>query len=266
MNGLPRPWGLRILRGLPLPRKLGVLDRLDGKRLASSGVAWISVSNGVRWKLDLTDPTQRWIVFGDYEGSVQMRWIRAWLAGGGTVMDSGANIGQMCLYVAPLAGVRVEAFEPFQEAREWLCECLRSYPDWRVRVHDFGLSSHPSSIVVQVDGARTTARMDWYAQNNLPQATINVEPLDSVASRHGFGGIRLWKLDVEGHELNALQGAKSLLRHKSIAALIVEISTDAVVRCLADMGYRAHVFNSHGILEPVDGEGVRGNVIALPDP
>jgi len=51
MNTLP--FGLAFLRALPLPRKLGFLERIYGQKLSSLGVATVSLSNGFVWKLDL---------------------------------------------------------------------------------------------------------------------------------------------------------------------------------------------------------------------
>jgi predicted nuclease of predicted toxin-antitoxin system len=43
------PPTLRVLRRLPMPRKLGLLERLYGSRLAREEFAWVEASNGVVW-------------------------------------------------------------------------------------------------------------------------------------------------------------------------------------------------------------------------
>jgi FkbM family methyltransferase len=257
------PIQLRVLRKLPLPRKLGLLERLFGKDLAPNGICWVSTANGVKWKLDLSDSTQRWIVYGDYEGPVQMNWIRNWLSKGGNVIDSGANIGQMCLYMAPLPNVRVFCFEPLPEAYEWTKKCLSCYPDWNVSLNQFGLSDQRTMITVQVWGSRTTARMDWYVGRNYKKVDIKVISLDEFASNSKIDTIRLWKLDVEGHESAALRGAKQLLERKQIEAILVEISSDDIVPFLFDLGYSVFEIGDKGALLPIKAANVRGNYIAL---
>lgn len=258
------PRSLTLLRRLPLPRKLGLLERLYGGRLAALGIGWVETANGVVWKLDLGDPTQRWIVYGDYEGRAQMSWIRDWLAEGGTVIDSGANIGQMCLYLGPLPGVRIEAFEPLPSAVEWLRDCLRRYPHWDVRLHACGLSDAACRIEVQVDGSRTTARMDWYQQAALPRIGIDVMRLDDFATQARIATIRLWKLDVEGHELAALRGACELLKAKRIEAIIIEISSEGVIAFLEEHGYEVKPFAAFegpfGLAAGPEGD----NLVAVP--
>lgn len=264
MNSIQLPFGLGALQGIDFPRKLGVMERLYGSSLEPHGVCWVRCASGVTWKLDLTDPTHRWIVYGDYEGSSQMNWIRRWLSGGGVVVDSGANIGQMCQYFAQMPGVNVLCFEPLPDAYNWIKECLDQYPSWKVSLHPFGLSDQATTITVQAHGARTTARLDWYQGINLAKVDINVVPLDDFARDQHLDSIRLWKLDVEGHELAALKGARELLVSKRIEALLVEVSSDEVISFLADVGYETFLVGSSGALQSTPGWGVRGNLIALP--
>jgi FkbM family methyltransferase len=264
MEEIKLPVGLTALRSLPLPKKLGLLERLFGKILATNGVCWVRASNGVKWKLDLDDPTQRWIVYGDYEGSKQMNWIRNWLSEGGLVVDSGANIGQMCLFFAALPGVRVMAFEPLPEAYEWIHECLQNYPNWNVSLNNFGLSDRGTSLTVQVWGSRTTARMDWYIDKNYKRIDIEVVSLDEFASKSNIDQVRLWKLDVEGHEISALNGAHDLLKEKRIEAILVEVSSDGVIPLLHDSGYSVYQIGNNNTLQPISNLKARGNLVALP--
>ncbi len=264
MKPIKLPAGLKLLRMIPFPRKLGILSRLYGKALAHQGICWVTASNGVTWRLDLGDKTNRWIVFGDYEGAAQMAWIRRWLRAGGVVVDSGANIGQMTLYLGPMSGVRVVAFEPFPLAADWLEECLAGYPDWKVSLNRLGLSDAAARLTLRVAGSRSTARTDWYAGQDLPEIEIEVTTLDSFAAQNSIPSIRLWKLDVEGHELAALMGARGLLETRRIDAVLVEVSSDETPRLLARLGYVSHQIAAGGRLVPIITDGFRGNCVALP--
>lgn len=256
------PFGLALLRGLPLPRKLGLLERIYGGSLAARAIAWVSTANGVLWKLDLRDSSERWIVYGDYEGSVQMDWVRGWLVKGGIVVDSGANIGQMCLYFGPL-GAEVHAFEPLPEAADWLEECLGNYPDWKVSLIRSGLSLRKQKIEVQVAGAKSTARMDWYKGKQLRKLDISVISLDDYLEESRIDSVRLWKLDVEGHEPDALEGARKALSNRKIDAVLVEISDDRVASVLKEFGYTINRIEKAGLV-PDDDPHARGNRVALP--
>ena len=265
-KSLRLPSALRLLRRLPLPHKLGLLERLYGPRLAGEGTAWVEASNGVVWKLDLSDACERWIVYGDYEDPEQMGWLRRWLNRGGVVIDSGANIGQMALYLAPLPEVELFAFEPLPSAADWLEECLARHPEWSVKVIRKGLSSADDAVVMQVDGARSTARTDWYERKHFPTLSLPMTTLDSFLEENRIPVVKLWKLDVEGHELQALEGAHRYLERQGVAAILVELSGGAEPRrLLADCGYALYRFGRRGGLVPVRGaDTALGNLLALP--
>ena len=88
---------LRFLQRRDFPRKLGVCDRLFGRALDVHGIAWVRTAVGPVWKLDLANVTHRWIVYGYYEGPELWRWLLAQRGAVRTIVDSGANIGQMVL-------------------------------------------------------------------------------------------------------------------------------------------------------------------------
>ena len=100
MKTVPLPLPLTGLQPFDFPHKLGICERLFGKALAPHGIAWVHTAAGIAWKLDLTLNLHRWIVYGKYEGAPFLNWARQFLPRDGVVVDSGANIGQMLLYLA----------------------------------------------------------------------------------------------------------------------------------------------------------------------
>ena len=143
------PLGLKLLRRLWFPKKLGVLEMLYGRSLSAAGQQWVKCWNGVIWKLDLADSCHRWIVYGKYEGGIGIDFARSQLNKGGYFIDSGANIGQWLLYLATTDKVKTLAFEPVQSQRKWLKECLSIQKNWQVDVFDYGLSDKESILEIQ---------------------------------------------------------------------------------------------------------------------
>lgn len=88
---LPLTW----LQFIDFPYKLGICERIFGKAIAPYGICWIKTGSRLVWKLDLANPTHRWIVYGKYEGSAFLNWAKNYLPTNGIVIDSGASIGQM---------------------------------------------------------------------------------------------------------------------------------------------------------------------------
>ncbi len=214
------PW-LVILRRLPFPKKLGLLERIFGRKLEKAGSVWIKTFAGPTWKLDLRNPTHRWIVYGYYEGPGFIPWARRWLRHDSVVVDSGANIGQVLLYLAPIlrSGSWV-AVEPHPVARKWLEECLLRQGTWNVRVEAFGLGEKEGRGCLSEDWGGDSVGSHTYLKDG--SGDIPILSLDQFAEKNSITKIRLWKLDMEGGEAAALRGAENLFHRKAIEALVIE--------------------------------------------
>ena len=263
----PLPWALRALRRLPLPHRLGLLERLFGNSISKLGVCWVETAEGPVWKLNLDDPCDRWMVFGDYEGSVQMNWVRSWLASGGTVIDSGTNIGQMLMYFSQFSCVDVLGFEPHPEVFEWVKSCMERNRLTNVQIIPVGLGDSITSATLRLDGPRSTMRADWYRNADLKEVQIEVRTLDDVLCERKVDRVRLWKLDVEGLELAALRGARQLLAQSRIDAILFETNTERfpeLQSLFSEFGYSVFSIGSAG-LSAASSMAIQGNLVALPN-
>ena len=259
------PAGLRLLRRVAFPKKLGLLGRMYGKTLARQGVGWVKTSPGPVWKLDLRNSTHRWIVYGDYEGPGFIPWAKKWVRENSVVIDSGANIGQVLLYLAAkIETGRYIAFEPFPPAREWLLECLQQHSKWPVKVEDLGLGEKvgTASLAGQWGG---DAAVGSHTELQPGEGEIRMTTLGHYAKDNSLNKIRLWKLDMEGGEEAALRGAHTLLKKQAIEALVLETDPDrfnSITKLLATYGYFAASWNGRELL----GQRVEsfGNILFLP--
>jgi FkbM family methyltransferase len=147
------------------------------------------------------------------------------VAPGGTAIDVGANQGVFAFAFSRRAA-RVEAFEPNPDYAEFARRMLGS----RARVHTIALSNRmgQAEFVVPVSKEGVVLHLG----GNLKQSTaqhddamrfkVEVRTLDSYA----FKDVRVVKIDVEGSELEVLEGGReTILRDKP--ALIVELLTGA---------------------------------------
>ena len=223
VDHLNMPVGLSYLSHLNFPHKIGILERLYGKRLGRHGECWVTIDSGLEWKLDLSDATQRWIVYDSYEGRNITAWIRSLFRDGGIAIESGSNIGQTLLYYADLAD-RIIAIEPLQTALDWLSECKDHNQLANIELLNAGLADKKSKLVLQQAGAQSTFRSDWYKNKNHNTVEIDCYSLDDITRQYEIDQIRFWKLDVEGMEPQALQGAHTLLSNKKIDTIYIEIT------------------------------------------
>ena len=121
MKAVSLPRLLTWLQPHDFPRKLGICERLFGRHLSRHGICWVNTAAGIPWKLDLANPTHRWIVYGKYESPPFLNWAYGYLPSDAIIVDSGANIGQMLLYLAQrVPHGKVLAFEPGKIQADWL--------------------------------------------------------------------------------------------------------------------------------------------------
>ncbi|HYA13823.1 MAG TPA: FkbM family methyltransferase [Syntrophales bacterium] len=263
------PLGLRILRKLDFPHKIGIIERLYGKALEKQGTVWTTTANDVLWKLDLGDNLHRWMLYSDYEGSYFGKWARQWLYRGGLVIDSGANIGQALVYVAPFSGVRILAFEPLPEAVAWLKECLELQRGWDVEVINKGIFKTNTILTLRIHGPRSTLRMDWYAGQAFETTTVEVVSLDSFLTNRNEQRVRLWMLNVEGAEMDALEGAEQYLSRQAVDALYLHIGAKnykAGIAYLEPKGYKIFTFGKNSLLKAPSEMTSTTNILAIADP
>jgi FkbM family methyltransferase len=242
------PLLVRLLQKIEFPHKLGVMDRFFGRALAEHDVCWVQTGAGMPWKLDLRNSAHRWIVYGKYEGPGFHRWARQSVRRNGVIVDSGANIGQMLVYLAPLVPEgRVLAFEPGRTQADWIAECLLVNPGLPVELIRSGLGSREGTELLNDQGSPITyGAQSFISKTGTP---VQVVRLEDELKRRAIEKVALWKLDVEGYEVPALEGATSLLRKKAIAAIYAELHEENGQRTkgfLSDFGYRCYAISDRG--------------------
>lgn len=251
MKLLSLPLPLRWVQPFDFPYKLGICDRLFGSIIAPHRICWVQTAAGIPWKLDLGSPVHRWIVYGKYEGAPFLNWARQFLAPDAIVVDSGANIGQILLYIAQwIPQDKVLAFEPGTEQADWLNECLTQNPTLPVELIRCGLGA-----------SRTQLRLRGHGPDHIHGYWCNVsetegEPIQIVAlgdelAARGIEQVDLWKLDVEGYEIPAMRGAENLIKEHRIRAIYAELMRENgqnIREYLAQFGYQCHLFKPNGQL------------------
>jgi FkbM family methyltransferase len=245
------PLALTLFQGFDFPHKLGICERLFGRALAKEGICWVNTAAGLVWKLDLLNSTLRWIVYGKYEGAAFLNWAKDFLPRNGMVVDSGANIGQMLLYLAQYVPEgKVLAFEPGDHQADWLAECLAVHSHLSVQLFRLALGNEEQTAFLRNTGPKHS-HGSWNQVANAGEHEIHVVRLSRILNEAKIPHVDLWKLDVEGHEVPALQGADEWLKAKRIRALWIEMAGENGARIrqhLESLGYRAFLFDRKGRL------------------
>lgn len=157
----------------------------------------------------------------------------------GICLDIGGNIGNHALFFADHFE-QVHAFEPNKEVHDVLTLNARLKPN--IVAHPFGLSSREAELEAAIDplniGGGSIA-----GQEGSMSARFKVKRLDDVALPDGKP-VSFIKIDIEGHELDALKGAEATIStHKPVIVLEarscdVENGTTPALSFLRGLGYR----------------------------
>ena len=186
---------------------------------------------------------------------LKQRWDR------GTAIDVGANEGPYSYALAKLFD-RVEAFEP----NEIASADLQDYDCPKINLHRVALSRSEGERILHVPIlAQGVAGLGWGSlePETLPPSekvttqVVQARTLDS----YGFENVVFIKIDVEGHELQVLEGAaETIARCRPV--ILLEIKTtarSAVSAFLKDRQFELFYLR-HGKLVPV-----ARNLTEMPD-
>ncbi len=216
------PWVRAELPGWP---KLLELAHAEPEYDAQwRGAGWIEIrckSHGYRVRLDLSSAFERNTYFLARYSELETELVmRHFLRLGDQVVDGGANIGMLSLMAAHLVGPsgRVHAFEPNPAVYLRLLEHLdlnklRSV----VTPYRLGLSNMEAPLRLRIvhHGSETgtvATLPDELVPHVTDELTIRVAPGDELLADALRPDRRtLIKLDVEGHEPEAVEGLRGII-------------------------------------------------------
>jgi FkbM family methyltransferase len=131
----------------------------------------------------------------------------------GAIVDAGGATGQFSVVAAKLfPGSVVHAFEPSERQRIMLQRNIKLNGLKNVRVHSVGLWNEPTTLSFRTHGSISSVENVGTLPSNLAfEERIPVTTLDTWAVEHRISNIGLIKMDIEGAEIEALEGSKRVL-------------------------------------------------------
>lgn len=173
--------------------------------------------------------------YGEYsEGEVEV--FRKVLKVGDVAIDVGANIGALTVPMAQLVGESgiVHAFEASAANVELLCKNVLHNELENVIIHERAASDHEGTLKVDKQSA-----LHAYSRKDINEGEFDVNciTIDSLE----LPRCKLIKIDVDGHELEVLNGAvETIKRCRPIIYIENEINEkrEAMVAWFIDHGYR----------------------------
>jgi FkbM family methyltransferase len=222
-----------------------------------------------------------WIpTIGDSSKTPEQHFFAALDVSGKIVFDVGGFEGLVTLFLARTAQ-HIVCYEPNSRNHARLCENLKLNGIKNVTVRKYGLGTTPSTSVMTSDprmaGGATLVPSIARAIDHRTDARreeIQVKTLDQDIVEAHLPEPDFVKIDVEGYELQVLQGARNLLETKR-PALYLEMHGEtmnekranvrAIVEFLSSAGYDdiLHVESREKITSKNSDRGARGHLYVV---
>jgi FkbM family methyltransferase len=210
---------------------------------------------GLKMRCDLSEMLQRqFYFFGTY--FLAEDHLRCWAAaakGSKVVFDVGANAGIYSLAALAIQpDATVHAFEPTPEIAARLRETAKLNGLRRLYVHEVAVSSENGSATLKRCRGElgTNEGMNFIAPDLGDSGAERVQTvcLDQFCQHHAIDHVDLLKLDIQGHEHSALEGAEHLIRAGRVGIIFMELNwaktagatcaATESIRLLEQAGYR----------------------------
>jgi FkbM family methyltransferase len=166
-----------------------------------------------------------------------------------TVFDVGANVGEYAASLLELSGdrTRIYCFEPASGTFRTLSEALEGRPGVTLENCGLGDADTEATLYSLGDGSKLASlyerRIEHAGVHLDHKETIRLLTLDGYCAQHGIDAIDLLKMDVEGHEMSVMRGARRMLEGGHIRFLQFEFSA-------ANIDSRTFFRDFHQILSP----------------
>lgn len=232
------PFLRRFFRTIPIPgRYLDAVLRIAGssRRMISRPVLVPDRWNSFYVLIDnLEDPIEKHIYYQGYFEWKETHFVKKCLKHGDIVFDVGANIGWYTLLAATSVKKtgKVLAFEPVPESRRRLIEnCSLNGCD-NVKVFDFALGRARGEAAIYSGSRKDLGGASLFPADSekLVRHCIKVVPLDEIIEENKIRQAKLCKIDIEGSEIDALDGMTDALKRRVFEFILIEINAVALGR------------------------------------
>lgn len=145
------------------------------------------------------------------------------------IFDVGSNKGQFLHLILENIAVddfSIHCFEPGHETFKILVESSKE--DKQIKLNNIGVGKEKGKAILHYDNvgsglaSLTKRNLEHFSIDFSKAETVEIDTIDNYCSKNMINHIDLLKIDVEGHELDVLAGAKNMFATKSIEIVTFE--------------------------------------------
>lgn len=177
--------------------------------------------------------------------------LQAVLSEGNTFIDLGSNEGYFSIIASALVGNtgRVYAIEPQRRLQMVLQKNIELNGARNIVIRRCAISNQAGKANLYLSPNTNTGSSGFYRATRYGnwKETVETETLDAFFQRERISSCDLLKIDIEGHEYEAIFGSTDIFRSGAIKAVVLEIHREILKRrglaaekitdFLADCGY-----------------------------
>lgn len=166
-----------------------------------------------------------------WDGEAEFRAAARYIGEGAIILDVGANKGEWTKAVLTLNPKIVYMFEPQQSCVE---RYLRPMESACCKVIASAVGEHEGQIEFYSPGEGAgnasihNRRDSYFIGQEFQCSNVNILTLDAFIEAVGIPRVDFLKIDVEGHELFVLKGARNAIRDGRIRAIAFEFGSAGI--------------------------------------
>ena len=215
LSGLQKLY-MFLLRCYPFYTGAGFISNLRLSRFIlgkKSGLIWAKLHNKMRVLVFNDDWSGRSVILmGDDDRKVTWLLSKV-LLDGDTVLDIGANMGYVSLYLSHLVGDRgrVYSFEPNPNLVDLMTRSIKKNKLKNITVFPVALGEEEGELPLSIpDGHTGMASLSrTFSHRAINTVRVPVRTLQTCLDSDLIGPVKLVKIDVEGFEWQVLKGSAS---------------------------------------------------------
>jgi FkbM family methyltransferase len=178
----------------------------------------------------------------------EIRFVRRWLQPGMSAVDVGANYGVYTIAAATAVGRtgRVWAFEPTPRCADYLERTIELNGCTQVILRREAVSDRGGTVAFSLTAQPELNAIAAPGAAGQDVVTVQAVTLDEMARIYDWRDVDFVKLDVEGHEIQAIHGAAAFFASNSplvmleVKAKSLERIDLAALELLSGMGYELY--------------------------